>query len=88
MAHLSSKQKSLQVPRNVYDVDDLVGFCDFVGCTNKRHKLVIDGGSSGDTFRDLGRNKSHSEMDMNQHTTTYISIFNEDQKWCLERACW
>jgi hypothetical protein len=25
-------------------------------------------------------------MDMNQHTTTYISILDEDQRWCLESA--
>jgi hypothetical protein len=80
------KQKYPPVPRTVHDVGDLVGFCDFAGCTNKRHKVVIDNGSSGDTSQDLGRNKTHHEMDMNQHTTTYRSIFNEDERWCLESA--
>jgi hypothetical protein len=86
MAHLSSKQKSPQVPWTVHDVGDIVGVCDFIGCTNKRHKVVSDDGCSGDTFHDMGRNMSHHKMDMNQHTTTYISIFDEDQRWCLESA--
>jgi hypothetical protein len=48
--------------------------------------VVIGNGSSGETFQDLGRNKTHHDMDMNQRTTTHRSIFNEDQRWCLESA--
>jgi hypothetical protein len=37
---LRSKQKSRQVPWTAHDVGDIVGLCDFIGCTNKR-KLMM-----------------------------------------------
>jgi hypothetical protein len=40
--------------------------------------------AAGDTFQDMERNNSHHEMDINQRTTTYISICYEDQRWCFE----